>query len=204
MNEELEEKDIMNSEAQELQHFINNKCWEKGQSVSPIAKLRRGLVINSAWGIVISAIYVAILIVYPYPIVQISILVVLVFTLWVMFGAYQILKETRNNQIADIPLLVLMKQYHSSIERWMHIQQRMALFIYPISITGGFLIGGVVGSGLTPEAFLSRPYIWLALLICIALLVPASYYLAKWLFKVSFGTHLKNLQLLIAEMETPD
>jgi len=204
MIDKLENKEILNSEELELETFINNKCWEKGQSVSPLAKLRRGLIINTIWGVFISLLYVYILWAYRYPTVQVAILVVLAFTIWVIIGAYQILKETNNNQVADKPLLVLMKQYHSSIERWMRIQQRMALFIYPISITGGFLLGGVIGSGLSPEAFLGQPYIWLALVICIAILVPASYYLAKWLFKITFGTDLKILQTLIGEMENPE
>lgn len=204
MIDKIENNEKLNVEEQELTNFINNKCWEKGQSVSPLAKLRKGLMVNTIWGILISVLYFYLLFAYPYPTVQLALLIVLAFTVWVIVGAFQILKETRNNQVAEKPLLVLMKQTYNSINRWMLIQQRMALFIYPISITGGFLLGGVIGSGLTPEAFIGQPYVLIALIGCIAVLVPASYYLAKWMFKISFGTHLKNLQALINEMENPE
>ncbi len=63
------------------------------------------------------------------------------------------------------------------------------------------MLGGVLGSKKPVPVFMSHPVVQIALLICIIVMVPAAYYLAKWLFKLSFGKHLKLLQENITSLE---
>jgi len=48
---------------------------------------------------------------------------------------------------------------------------------------------------------MSKPIMILALLICIAVLTPAGYYLAKWLSHKAFGQHLKLLKQNIDDLK---
>ena len=72
--------------------------------------------------------------------------------------------------------------------------------MYPVAATGGFMLGGVVGSGKTVEAFLYRPSILIILVITVAIITPVCYYLAKLMFKYAYGRHLKKLKELIDEL----
>ena len=84
----------------------------------------------------------------------------------------------------------------------MKVQQQAALIIYPISAAGGFLLGGVLGSGKSVEVFMSKTVVQVALLVCIIILTPAAYYLARWMYNCSFGKHLAALQKNINDLES--
>jgi len=80
-----------------------------------------------------------------------------------------------------------MKRHCESITTWLNNQQKVALIIYPVSATGGFMLGGVIGSGKSVEVLMSKPVVILVLIVTIIILVPICYYLAKWMCNYSFG-----------------
>ncbi|MEO5600975.1 MAG: hypothetical protein ABIR06_08615 [Cyclobacteriaceae bacterium] len=90
----------------------------------------------------------------------------------------------------------LQKNY-TSFQKWWSIQLRASLFVFPIAVSGGFILGGVVGSGKTVEAFLYNPRMLLILGITMLVLCPLCYYGAKWMFNYSYGKHLKNSRYLL-------
>jgi hypothetical protein len=84
---------------------------------------------------------------------------------------------------------------------WQKQSMRVALWLYPFAAAGGFMLGGIVGSGKTPEAFLMNYKIQIALAITIIVLVPLSYLLAKWMTRVAFGVYVDQLKERIDELE---
>jgi hypothetical protein len=48
---------------------------------------------------------------------------------------------------------------------------------------------------------MSKPLVWVVLLIALAVLVPACWYVTKWMFKYSFGKHMKTLKENIDALE---
>ena len=84
-------------------------------------------------------------------------------------------------------LLLEMQRQRDAIMRWMRQQMRVALFVYPFAIAGGFCWGGVEGSGTDLRTFMSKPAVLSLLLVVIAVLVPLCYFCSKWLFKLWFG-----------------
>lgn len=102
---------------------------------------------------------------------------------------------------SDSSVLVELKRHYQSITDWLKTQQKVALLIYPISAAGGFMLGGALGSGKPVEIFMRMPSSLIALVIALIILVPACYYLAKWMFTYSFGKHLKALEENIKALE---
>jgi hypothetical protein len=51
-----------------------------------------------------------------------------------------------------------------------------------------------IGSGKPIEAFITKPIVWISLVASIIVCTIAAYYLAKWMFKVSFGKTLQQLE----------
>ena len=185
----------------DLSSLLQKSTLSKLSSHNPLEKIRKNLLINMIWGVLICAVYVWIISFFRIWQVQVAIGLVLVFSLWALYTAYVQYKNINNSVSSSRSLLDEMKTHYHSISNWMKTQQRVALLIYPVSAAGGFMLGGVLGSGKPVGFFMSKPMVIVALLISIAVLVPACYWLARWMFNYSFGKHLKALNENIKALE---
>jgi hypothetical protein len=185
----------------DLSSLLQQKRLSKLSSHNPLQKIKRNLLISMIWGIAICAAYVMIIFYFRIWQVQVSMGLVLLFSVWALYTSYQQYKKIDTAVSSVNPVLLELKRNHQSLTTWSKTQQHVALLIYPISATGGFMLGGVAGSGKSVEDFMGNPFILVALLITLAILVPACYYLAKWMFNYSFGKHLNILQKNIQELE---
>ncbi len=189
------------SQDDDLSSLLQSSKLSQISSNNPLEKIKRNLRINIIFGTLICLLYVVILFYFQIWQVQLCILVVLAFSIWAMYTAYCQYKKINSTISPGNPVLVELKRHYQSITDWMNTQQRVALFIYPISAAGGFMLGGVSGSGKTVAIFLSKPLVLIALAIALAILVPACWYLTKWMFKYSFGKHMEALKGNIDALE---
>lgn len=193
--------DMGNDKDNDLSSLIKRAGLSSRPSKNPLQKIRQGLLINIGWGILISLGYVAVIFYFPVWMVQLCMGIVLLFNTWAIYTACLQYKRIQMVQKAAGNLLDEMRHYHDSVTGWMKTQQRVALFVYPVSATGGFLLGAVLGSSKPVEYFISKPLFIILLLVCIAVLVPLCYYLARWLFNKSFGKYLLALKQNITALE---
>jgi ABC-type sugar transport system permease subunit len=185
----------------DLSSLLRAPRLSRFSSNNPLEKIKKNTLLNMIWGGLVCLFYVGIIGYFQIWQVQIAIFIVLLFSLWAVYTAYRQYQQLNSQVSASNPVLQELKRHHQSISNWMKTQQRVALFIYPISAAGGFMLGGVMGSGKPVEVFMGKPFVQLALLISIVILVPACYYLARWMFQQSFGKHLAALQENITELE---
>ena len=164
------------------------------QTLDPLYKLRRNLKINIGWGILICSLYIAAIIYFTLPLFRISILLLLGFSIWALITAIKLYKRIEPGIHSSHSLLEDMQRHYNAIHGWMKTSEKVALFFYPIGAVGGFMMGGVIGSGKTVGEFMSKPPVLIALLIVLVTLTPACYYLAKWMNKKAFGDHLEKLR----------
>jgi len=157
-------------------------------SKDPLEKLKRNLLGGAILGLLIVAGYIFVLIKFPVWQVFLCIGIVLVFTLWASIKSFLLYKEMIR-KIPNNSLLQELESYYTKINRWMNIQQQVALLIYPVSAAGGFMIGGSVGAGRSITEVMQKPAYIIALLITIVILVPICFYLAKWMCKKAFGRY---------------
>lgn len=204
MSLEKQWQHINEQEDEDLSALMNNPQLKKLTSHQPLQKIKNNLLINMAWGIGIAVCYVLILFFFPYWQVRLCIGIVLLFTLWAISTAYTQYKSIQPTVSSQNSLLAEMKRHHASMILWMKTQERVALFIYPFSTAGGFMLGGAIGSGRSVDYFMSKPVVQIALVISIAILVPLAYWFAKWLFNKSFGKHLKTLGENIQELSSDE
>lgn len=186
---------------EDLSSLLQASKLSKLSSHNPLQKIKQNLLINMVLGLLICVLYVVVLCYFQIWQVQLAIGIVLIFSLWAVYTAYQQYKELNTSVSANSPVLLELKRHCLSITNWMDTQQKVALFIYPISAAGGFMLGGVLGSGKPVEAFMHKPFFVMALVIAIIVMVPACWYLARWMFNYSFGKHLKALNKNIKALE---
>lgn len=170
------------------------------KSTDPLEKIKANLVINIVWGILICILYVVVFFVFDILYFRIAMSIVLIFSLWIVFTAYKLYTSLRSKDKSTHHLLGELQYHYYSLLKWIKNQEKVGIFIYPISMTGGFFLGGVIGSGKTVEAFMSKPLMWAVLIGCILVLTPLCYWLVKVMFKYSFGSHLQQLKANIDEL----
>ncbi len=165
----------------------------KLSSKDPLVKLKRNLLAGAILGLLIAAVYIFIIVKFPVWQVFLCIGIVFAFTLWGSIKSFLLYKDM-SRTIPGNNLLQELENHYSKIKRWMSIQQQASLLIYPVSATGGFMIGGSVGAGKSITEVMQKPGMIITLLIALIILVPLCFYLAKWMSKKAFGKYAEQLK----------
>ncbi|MFT6867912.1 MAG: hypothetical protein ACJA08_002759 [Cyclobacteriaceae bacterium] len=95
-------------------------------------------------------------------------------------------------------LLSTLEQFKSKIKEIIRFEEIISLLLFPVSATSGFLLGMSIYNPHT--SFLNDPWDWFLLLIPMAVLLPLSHFMNRWLNQRSFGHHLETLQRDINEL----
>jgi len=170
-------------------------------SKHPLGKLRRSIRINLVFAIVITLGMILLMTQVTDGVVLALMTILLAFNVWAIGTTLRLYRSLPDHIPAEHTVLHLLRQHAEAIAHWMFAQKRVALFVYPVAGTGGFLMGGAAGSGLSPSAVMDRPHMWLILLVTLLVLVPLSNWLGSWMTRIAFGGHLKELRARIEELE---
>jgi uncharacterized membrane protein YqjE len=166
---------------------------------NPLKKMRKLLVQNIIAVTFCIAFYVAIIYFFSFWQIRVLIAITLIFTLWALATAWQFYRSV-NETVSANNLLAELKRNRDALNSWMRIQMRVAVFVYPFSAAGGYLWGGVLGSGKNVSAFMSKPIAAWALIASIIILTPLGYLAGKWMFKKTFGKVITQLDENIASL----
>jgi hypothetical protein len=166
---------------------------------SPLIVLRRNAWINMAFAVAFLILFVALFVWYPHPYIRICLSVVmLAYLAAILFTAYKLRNLPPLPDMAGA-LLPVMKAYHDQLRSWLDWQEKVALFIYPVSTLGGGLLG-ISSEGNLDEVLQKPPVLWI-LAIAAILLTPAAHWLARWMGKIAFGKYLDQLKTNIDLLE---
>lgn len=171
-------------------------------SKAPLKKLKKSLYNGVLWGCLFNIVYVFICVYYNIGIVYLLLFTVISFNSWLIISGYKLHSSIKENIDSNNSLLLELQKNYYSITKWGALQEKVSLFIYPFEVTGGFILGGILGSGKSPEILFSKNIFILALIAAIIILVPISYLLARKLFRISYGKHLKKIKLIIDEFSS--
>ena len=200
MNIEEQWKGMEGQQDDELSAMLKMTDIRKLPSKDPLRKIKNNLLSHSILGIAISGFYIFVLIKFPLWQILLCLGIVLLFTVWAIIQALQLYKKlsVSNNSLS---VLQQMELHYYTINKWMNIYQWAALFIYPVSAAGGFMLGGFLGSGKPIEVFMQKPVVIIALLVTVAVLVPCCFYLAKWMSRRAYGRYADVLKQNIDALE---
>lgn len=157
-------------------------------------KLRRAIRLNLVFGTVITAGYVGLFPFVGHAVVMVFFALVLLYNMWSIAHTYQLYKRIPTHVAADHDLLSVLRDQVEATSAWIRLHQRSGLVMYPLAVTGGFLLGGVNGSGLSPAAFLAKPHAQLALVGALVVLVPLCHFLVRWMTRAAFGVHVEAMR----------
>ncbi len=167
----------------------------------PLDSLQRAMGAHLGWSLAITLAYVVLLFLFPSWQIVVALLITILFNIRVMWGGWKCYRSLKQVDVSTANLLQVLKNQHAAISGWGRWQLRLSLFVYPVAIIGGYLLGGVMHTGLPVEALLQQKRFVYVLPLIVLILMPLSYFLSKYLFQKSFGVQLDRLQDTIRELE---
>ncbi len=170
-------------------------------SSHPLWKLRHAIRLSMVFGTIITAGYVVLLPLMGHVVVQAFFALVFMYNVWSIVDTFRLYRRIPPYVPADHDLLSVLREQAEATTAWMRLHQRSGLIMYPLAVTGGFLLGGMHGSGLPPAQFMAKPHIQVALGISLIVLVPLCHFLVRWMTRTAFGVHVEALMACIAELE---
>lgn len=178
----------------------NQVRLHKFASRHPIQRLRRSYLISVILSIVFLFFFIVLFFRFHEPIVQLGIAFMTVAYIafsWINFTAY---RRVKVNVSMDEDMKSALQHTHDFIVANIRYQERVGLFVYPFALAAGYLMGLSDSSG-DATGMIGQYKVLLALGILIVIFTPLCWLLARWMYNVSFGAHLKALKSLIAELE---
>lgn len=184
----------------ELNTLLTTGDFGKLQSKLPLKQLKQNLLIGIVWALLISIGYIIIFFLFSIWQVYVSLGVLIVFNAIIILSSWRLYKRTPSVISTSNSLKEELSLHYNSFQQWWSVQQKFSLFVFPIAIAGGFILGGSLGSGKPVDEFMYNPKMLIALSITILVLVPLCYFGAKWMFNYAYGKHLKKLKSAIDDL----
>lgn len=183
-----------------LNKMFEDNDLSKLKSKLPLNRLKRNLLLGIILAISITAVYGTVFFFVGIWEVYVAIGILSLFNILIAFDSWKLYRSINVNISATNSLKEELQRNYKGFEKWWRVQEKLGLFVYPIAATGGFIMGGVLGSDKPVKAFLYNPGMLLLLGATIIILVPLCYFGARWMFNHAYGKHLKKLKSTIAEL----
>ena len=180
---------------------VNKEKLDRASCLSPMCVLKKNITYNFYIGVAIMAFWMYLIWAFPQWPIRLCFILIAAITAYMLFDTYKIFKSIDTDCMEDTHLLTELKSHCLRIEKWMKNSSILGLLMYPFSATGGFLIGGIKGSGLPVETLLKDPAILWTLAIAVVVLTPLSYLLGRWMNHQAFGKHLAKIKNMVKELE---
>ena len=171
----------------------------KKESCDPLIRLRKNIGIKLLWIAGFSLMFLTLIITTDkvYNRILISpLLIAYVIGLALIYGQYRILNFVDKSQNLDY----ILKAYYYRIKRIQQYELKVAIFLYPISITAGFVYGFSMKR--SAEEILTDYRVLTILIVTNVILIPVCYFLARWMDRRAYGRYLDRLKEDMDQIET--
>lgn len=179
-----------------------DQVHRKISSRHPVQRLKQAYLISVVFSVVFLFVFVALLFLFQELVVQVGIGVMIIAYLifsWINLRAYQ---KIRTDFPMDENLKTVLQNTYNFVVGNIRYQERVGLFIYPLALTSGYLMGLSSSSG-NASGLMSDQVILMMLAVTIIILTPLCWLLTRWMYRVAYGLFLKDLASLIEDLNAP-
>lgn len=178
-----------------------DKVHRRISSHHPVQRLKRAYLVSVVFSVVFLFVFVGLLFQFKELVVQagigVMIIAYLIFS-WINLRAYQ---KIRTDFPMDENLKTVLQNTYDFVIGNIRYQERVGLFIYPLALTSGYLMGLSSSSG-NASGLISNQVILILLAVAIVILTPLCWLLTRWMYRVAYGLFLKDLARLIEDLNT--
>lgn len=176
--------------------------YQNLKSNDPVGKIIKNVKINTIYAVVISLLYVVVIFKFNLWQVRACLVVVLCYSAAAIVANNKLLKYLTTKNPFESDVLSNLQFHHSAVKKWIRFQERAGFLIYPIAAFGGYMLGGHIGSGKSIESFMAKPFVIGALVVVLAIVLPLTFYMARWMLNYSFGKYLKQIEGYINQLNS--
>lgn len=173
------------------------------KSKHPVEKLKQSYLISTVFSMIFLAAFVVLFFLFHEWVVRLGLAVTIISYVLFFYFNYNMYRSIKTEVLFDTNLLSALKDTYAFISNNIRFQEKFALFVYPFAGAAGMLMGLAVGGG-SAEKYLNEWVVVVLLVVVPLLLTPPCYFLAKWMYKVSYGKCLIELKERIDELERPN
>jgi hypothetical protein len=166
----------------------------------PLEQLKDKLKVSMIIVVLLSCPFIAIMIFYTAWQLELAMGTIVLNSFWVFYTCYRLRRKISLTISAPRSLLDELKQHYNSLRNLMNIQERVSLFIWPLSIVAGKMLGHLIGSSEPLAVYMLKRSSIFELIIFSIVLVPAFYFFTRQLTKIRYGYHMEELKRNIDEL----
>lgn len=167
------------------------------QSKHPVANMISTFGLSLVFCVFFGLIFLALLFIMDQTIVKIG-LAVITFFYGILFAInWRVLKRLKKLHQSDEKVLNVLRGVHTIVTQTIKFQQKLSWVFFPICVAGGFVLG--VSMKKDAAAMMVQPKFYISLIITMAIVTPAAYFMAKWMTAISHGKYLKQIEALIEQ-----
>jgi hypothetical protein len=167
------------------------------QSKHPVANMISTFGLSLLFCVLFGLIFLALLFIMDQTIVKIG-LAVITFFYGVLFAInWRVLQRLKKLHRSDEKVLNVLQGVHAIVTGTIKFQQKLSWVFFPICVAGGFVLG--VSMKKDAAAMMMLPKFYISLIITMAIVTPAAYFLSKWMTALSHGKYLKQIEELIEQ-----
>jgi hypothetical protein len=170
-------------------------------NLSPLFKIKTSLKTSLIWAVLLTLLYIAGIYFFTLIWTRVCITLMVIYCCISIVQCWKIYNSIDPFVSPVNSLRTELERNYQTIMRWYTTQQTNALFLYPIGIMGGFMLGLSTEGIDKMNRLLLKPLLWVALAGCMLVLVPCCYYLTRWMMKVTYDKQLKHLKDAIDSLE---
>ncbi len=169
----------------------------RSKTKSPLMKIKKSLQASMVWIAILLVVYISAFLIFQPIFTRISLLVLAGYSVYSFIYSFKFYRQISPDVIAGNSVIAELERHYSSITRWCKAQELNALFLYPISILGGAILGLSTAGAEKMDLLMHKPNVWAILLGFIIIITPVLFYITRWMMKVAYYKHLEHLRVLI-------
>lgn len=184
-------------ERERLIQPVNGTIAIPKHSKHPVTKLIQTFGLGLVFCVFFESIFVYLLFAMEQTIVKVGLgIIVVLYTILFMIN-YKVLQKLRRLHKSDEAVLKVLQGVHSIVSQTIKFQQKLSWGFFPMCVAGGFVLG--VSIKKDAAAMIVQPKFYIALIVTMAVFTPASYFLTKWMTRISYGKYLGQIEELIQQ-----
>jgi hypothetical protein len=125
--------------------------------------------------------------------------ILVLFTIWGVITTLH-MRSLLSEPDSPAPLLQELQRYVTLVRKWMRLQERLGIFVYPFSIIGGGLMGAYLASGEPVANLLNDKVFDVLLVVALLVMMPICAGIARTMNRVKYGRYLDDLKKNIDEL----
>ncbi|HEY0652782.1 MAG TPA: hypothetical protein VGD65_06630 [Chryseosolibacter sp.] len=166
-------------------------------SKHPVSKLIQTFAAGLIFCIAFELVFVYLFFVMDQTIVKVG-MVVIIFIYTFLFAInFKALSRLRQLYHSDENVMRVLQDVREIVTRTINFQQKISWGFFPLCVAAGFVLG--ISIKKDAATLIVQPLFYGTLLVTMAIVTPACYFLTRWMIKLSYGKYLTQIEDLIQQ-----